>query len=587
MKHIGSLFLSPLVAILLLSRLMIPIEAQGTTGAISGRIVADDGQPIPYATIIVNPLDGSHYGQGRRVITSTDEQGNFRAEGLDAAPYTVTLIAPGYVIQPQGYVNGLVQGLVNYNYIGDSVTVRMVKGGIITGRVQNDRGEPIIGIPVKALRLRDEQGNQMTELPQLESGNATTTRQTDDRGIYRLYGLEPGSYIISAGGSGFSTRPTPFDGRVLIYYPSDVRAAAKEVAVHSSEEVTGIDIRYRNEQGNSISGKITNLPVSGGRGSAPTYVSLRQAGTDNVVGITSLRGWDNENGYSFYGLPNGNYEVIAVHQSFNDDSSLISAPRRVTINGRDINNVDLNLTPMATIKGAVVVEAIGAVQKCEISRKSLLNEVIIRAHRNNPNDKKHLLFSPSSLSSVGAIAGDGTFSIRGLNAGSYRLQLLLPDNGWYVKSIEAKSLPTTLRNIAKNGVTLKPGELLNGVHVSLTTGAASLKGRVSTHAGIQLPKWVRVHLTPTEPELRDDVLRFSETIADSDGSFTFNNIPPGKYWLLVQPLTDTEVNNHFALPLAWDSIKRAKLRREAETGNIAMELKPCQQVSNYILSYTR
>lgn len=547
--------------------------SQRATGVISGRVVAEDGQPIPRATVNI----AASGKMNRRVTVVTDEEGNFRADGLDAAAYTVGAIAPGYVARPQSEAGATARRAPNYNYIGDVVTVTMLKGGVITGRVMNAAGEPVISIPVVATRVRDEDGR-----PLLAPAPVITLsqRQTDDRGVYRLYGLAPGSYIISAGGSGFSTRPTPFDGRMLTYHPSDTRDTATEVTAPSGEEASGIDIRYRSERGYIISGKITGLPATGGS----AHITVRKAGTDLAVATTSPpRGA--ENSYAFYGLPNGEYEVIATRDSSNDDNAFASSPRRALVNGRDVGGIDLALTPLAALVGRVALEKAGAARKCEATRDSQLNEVVLRAHRDAPGEKSAAPPSPETQPPAGEAAEDGAFSIRGLKAGRYRLEPLLPGADWYVKEMRLSVAPVAAGDIARNGVTLKSGERLAGAQVTLGAGAAGLKGKVVAVAGARLPARMRAYLAPVEPEARDEAPRFAETRADGDGAFSFGNVAPGKYWLLARPILDAEPNDRLARPAAWDPAERAKLRREAEAANTPIELKPCQRVSDYALHY--
>src|SRR5262249_36192889 len=148
-----------------------------------------------------------------------------------------------------------------YSFVGQNVTITMIRGSVITGRVTNAAGDPIVGIAVKATRVRDESGRP-------DNNTAISfqpERTTDDRGVYRIYGLAPGSYLVSAGGGsnlGFSVRQTPFGGRMATYYPSSTRDVATELRVVGGAEVTGIDIRYREERGFVISGKVTGAPSS-------------------------------------------------------------------------------------------------------------------------------------------------------------------------------------------------------------------------------------------------------------------------------------------------------------------------------------
>jgi hypothetical protein len=558
--------------VFLLAVLNVAVWPQRLTGAISGRVVTEDGQPVPRATVSITASGKTN----SPVSVSADEEGNFRAEGLDAAAYIVRASAPGYVGRSRSEVGARRAG---FNYVGEVVTVTMLKGGVITGRVVNGVGEPVVGVPVMAERVRDEDGRQ---LPAPEKVAASSRRQTDDRGVYRWYGLAPGSYVICAGGSGgLSVRPTPFEGRMLIYHPSTTRDTAAEVAVRGGEEVSGIDIRYRFERGYIISGKIIGLPATGG----PAQVILRKAGSDLLMATTTSRPSGAESGYAIYGMPNGEYEIVAARDFSGDENAFASSPRRVVVNGRDVGGIDMALAPLATLAGRLTVEK--AARKCEAARDSRLNEIVVRARRDEPGEKGDAPPSPFWSQPSGEANELGAFSIRGLKAGRYRLETPLPGADWYVKEMRLGGAPATSVDLARNGVTLKSGERLSGALITLAEGAAGLKGKVVTQGDAGLPAKMLAHLAPAEPEARDEALRFVEARVENDGLFSFGNLAPGKYWLLARPIPDSEPNDKPARPAAWDAAERAKLRREAEAANVVIELKPCQRVSDYKLHYSK
>jgi protocatechuate 3,4-dioxygenase beta subunit len=72
----------------------------------------------------------------------------------------------------------------------------LVKGGVIAGTVTSIEGQPVVNVAVRAFRIRDQEGNKVS------SPGFAQSRLTDDRGYYRLYGLQPGTYVVSAGGQG-------------------------------------------------------------------------------------------------------------------------------------------------------------------------------------------------------------------------------------------------------------------------------------------------------------------------------------------------------------------------------------------------
>ena len=99
--------------------------------------------------------------------------------------------------------------------IGAQLKIKMIKGGVITGKVTNSKGDPIVGVPVRAVALNNPSSSP-TDL--LGIGGA----ESDDRGIYRIYGLKPGPYVVNAGGPGqFGLAiSNGFDLDVPTYYPS-------------------------------------------------------------------------------------------------------------------------------------------------------------------------------------------------------------------------------------------------------------------------------------------------------------------------------------------------------------------------------
>ena len=143
-----------------------------------------------------------------------------------------------------------------------------------------------------------------------------------------------------------------------------------------------------------------------------------------------------------------------------------------------------------------------------------------------------------------------------------------------------------LRDISRAGLEIKSGDKVTGVTVNVAGGAAGLRGKVvSEKEGASLPKRLRVHLAPVDAALANDVLRYVEVLMSNDGSFAFNNLAPGKYWLLARPVPDDEPVDRPPRPLSWDSAERAKLRIEAEKKKIELELKPCQRLKDFSFKF--
>src|SRR5689334_1340950 len=177
----------------------VPAESVNTgddavTGVISGRVVNESGQPLAGASLFIRPANSP--GNPRTTISDVD--GSFRVSGLEPALYLVTGNAPAYTTLPSE------TGVPTYYRIGDTVNLELIRGGAITGTVTNSLGEPVVAVRVRATLVRDMRG----EISRPSIGNE---QSTDDRGVYRIYGLRPGTYVVSAGGPGFSPSFNPYD----------------------------------------------------------------------------------------------------------------------------------------------------------------------------------------------------------------------------------------------------------------------------------------------------------------------------------------------------------------------------------------
>jgi hypothetical protein len=181
----------------------------------------------------------------------------------------------------------------------------------------------------------------------------------------------------------------------------------------------------------------------------------------------------------------------------------------------------------------------------------------------------------------------GDFVFQGLPPGRFRVDSrLLLDEAWYVRAMTVPGPTNTPVDASANGILVRSGIRTNGVRLVLGEGAASIRGRViAEKEGESLPDRLRVHLVPSEPNSAEETLRFVEAEVQSDNSFKLMNVAPGRYWLLVRQLPEEAAKQRIPRPQAWNATVRSVLRREAASANVAIELKPCQRVSDYQLQY--
>src|SRR5262249_29783649 len=194
-------------------------------------------------------------------------------------------------------------------------------------------------------------------------------RFTDDRGVYRIYGLSPGTYVVFTRKS-FQPFPSPYDNDAPTYYPSSTRETAAEVTVTSGGEASGVDIRYRGDRGHAVSGSIS---FSGEPGSSSRTLMVALSNTATGV-VRSDADFFRER-FAIYGVTDGEYEITVRWILASNEEIIASAPRRVVVKGADVGGIELKLLPLGVIAGKFALEATPVV--CESKRKWSLEETLL------------------------------------------------------------------------------------------------------------------------------------------------------------------------------------------------------------------
>lgn len=120
-----------------------------STRTISGRVLGEDGAPAAFVSVVAF---ANSTGPTTTRSTLTDAEGNFSLRDLAVGSYRLNASAPGFVSSNDP------ADLTNVYHLGDTATLNLVKGGVITGRVTTSTGEPVVAVPVSALRVRDADG---------------------------------------------------------------------------------------------------------------------------------------------------------------------------------------------------------------------------------------------------------------------------------------------------------------------------------------------------------------------------------------------------------------------------------------------
>jgi hypothetical protein len=549
---------------------------ESRSGSIKGRVVNENGQPLANANVFVRSF-GSQV-QGR--MTTADGEGNFQVSGLDAMAYLVSATVAAYTAMPRDPDSPQSA----YTRVGESVRLELIKGGVITGLVTTSDDEPVVSVMVRAYLIRDSQG----QVP--PNGMQFRPVTTDDRGVYRIYGLAPGTYIVLAGGSGAGFQDfnmNAYEADTPTYAPSSPRDTAAEINVRAGEETAGVDIRYRGEPGHVVSGT-----TRGAVASVDSSFFMRLTPVSSIAAQVSISSFQppGGRGFAFFGVADGDYDLIAQIFFPGGDVNL-SEPRRIKVRGADITGIELITKPLGTVLGHIaLVES--KTPDCKGKRRPLFAETVVSAWH---NEKAATKDQPQFVRGLGAPTlpdKEGNFTLRNLAPGQYRFSTRSFAKYWYLQSISLQpavapgaKVATTSRAVdaARNWTEVKLGERVSALIPTLVEGAASFHGQIKLVEEQKLPSRLFVYLVPAEREKAEDVLRFFVSQVSADGAFAVNNLAPGRYWAVVRVARENESGVLTKLRLPEESEARGNLRREAEAAKTEIELKPCQNMLDYKL----
>ena len=475
--------------------------AKTPRGSVSGRITIKD-KPAAGVMVGLRRYDGLNPFE-QMPSALTDQDGVYHITNVAAGSYNVVPAAPAYVSPSSDY--NVQPVVVNEDENIEGVNFSLVRGGVITGKVTDADGRPVIQIQVDIFRadLTDRQAPVRQMYP-------VNSAMTDDRGIYRVFGLLPGKYKVAAGRSdeftgGFSIAQR--NTYKQVFHP-DVSDSTKATVVIVGEagEAEDVDISLgRTMQTFSVSGHVINnetgLPVPNVRYGLSRIIGER---SDYVnTGIAA-----NERGdFITEGLLPGKYAIVQYADPSNE---LRLETMTFEVVDQDITDLAIKLAKGASISGVVVLESDDKTARSKLSELQLRGFVSVAAGYSN---------SVSSL-----IAADGGFHFGGLQTGALNISLTeknmpFPPKGFAISRIECDGVRIPQLEV-------KDGESIAGVKVFVSYGTASLRGAVAVENGAAPPN-ARFSVRLTRSGENNSNIRPPQV--DSRGRFLIEGLPAGVY----------------------------------------------------------
>lgn len=519
-------------------------------GRVTGRVTVDDtGAPLAGAEVL---LQNPNLPADLAYRTHTDGGGNFDFQNVYPRDYQLTATKAGYFLRPnrasilpgRRVVVGEGQRVVNVN-------VSLHPGAVVSGRVVDAFGEPVDRIRVYAKRLRWASDGTRTLM---SSGNEAND-VTDDLGQFRVFGLEPGDYLVLASGRGIGPVPPVVDvfqnikpgETVPTYYPGTPDIAQAQVVSLGGGQQVPVQIVLGDQRAVSVSGSVRRADGSRGGGF--------ELGLNPASGFTSAGRYGGkvsaDGTFVLRGVPPGSYQLIVFEPPTPPPSGSgqdlrwgESGATSVVVGAEDVRDLVLVTSPGATVAGTVTFEGSQPERPVQLSALP-----------------RHLrLGSPETFSDP--IRADGAFQIRGVIDGS---RLRSRTGGWMVKSVIVDG-----REIGDGPIELGGRARLSGVRVTLTDRMSGISGLAIDERKQPLGSQ-QVVMMRLDPAVGGERVTTFQT--ERDGTFLFRGLFPGSY--VVGLLVDSEPGIQHS-PDYQDRLRQSGRRFTIEEGGgtIRLELQP-------------
>jgi hypothetical protein len=491
---------------------------QTGTGRLRGRVVGgESGQALRRAIVRLN---GQEFREGR--VASTDEEGRWEIKDLPAGRYNLTASKGGYVQlnygQRRPFERGRPLELADGQTL-ENVNFNLPRGSVIAGRIVDEFGEPVADAMVSALHYRTFSGRRRL-VPVGRFGS------TDDMGHFRLYGLAPGDYYISAtlrsmGGMGFEGgQNDSTTGYAPTYYPGTASSQqADRVSVGLGAEMAGITFSLLPVRTVKVSGTAVD---STGKPMAGAFVMLMADARSGEGGFMMFGGGGNQTkddgSFVISNVTPGDYVLrtgmMGPRRRSEEESE--SAMASVSVGGEDVTGVTLIGTKGTSLRGQVVLQPASAATNVKPS------EVSVNAMAKDPDTPMMFMGMMSD-----GVDEDWTFEVKAVQS-PVLIRTFRTPSGYSLKAVLLNGTDVT-----DTGVTFKQGEPVNGLQVVLSSTSSGVTGGVTDGGGKPMVDYAAIVFA--EDPAKWGYMSRHVTLArpDQQGAFQAKNLPPGRYMAIA------------------------------------------------------
>jgi protocatechuate 3,4-dioxygenase beta subunit len=506
--------------------------------------------------------------QNLQRLATTDSEGRYVFTDLPAGRFTLTAAKGGYLTLQYGQARPFEPGrpvTLNAAQALSQIDLTLPPASAISGRVTDRYGDPAVGARVLVERYQYTPEGQR----RLTRASGTAATATDDRGAFRVFGLMPGEYVVSAtlrqlpSLAAATGGPAPVDtaSYVQTYHPGTPNLAnAQPVILRLGEEAT-VHFGLASGRMSVISGTVTDSTGLPAAGAEMMLVTMADNGTGSGRGSGSVAANGSFRIPSV--APGQHYLQVRLPPRPGGPATVETANAPIAVAGSHVEGIQISTAPATTIAGTVVWEGTAP-------RSTAASVTPLRITAAPADGRPALLglVSVGDAAATGLVAANGAFRLGGL-AGSIRLSADGVPPDWTVKSIAAAALdltnaPVDTAQLAASG----------DVRVVLTDRLTELTGSVRDAQGGAVAEYIVVVL-PADPVAAAVASRYTRTLRpDQRGAFRVRGLPAGRY--IAAAVNALEQGSE------WDPAFQATVRggaapftlSEGQTLSVMLELNP-------------
>ena len=511
-------------------------QAPKGTAVIRGVILAaDTGTPIRRAQV-----RASAPGIRSSRLATTDAQGRFEFREMPAGRYTISASKGGFVGLQYGQRRPSESGTpleLSDRQVMDKLVIALPRGSVISGRIFDEFGEPIANAVVNAMRYAYAGGTRRL----VASGGQNARDTTDDQGNFRLFGLPPGEYVISAnfrGGGGEVTDPAGEpSGYAPTYFPGTSNVTeAQRVRIDVSQEQSSVNFALIATRLVRITGSVIDskgAPVTAGALMLMPADTLRAGMQMPNAGARV----DANGSFRLIDVAPGRY-ILQTRTNIGGPGG--RGGRGPAASGAEPEFARIDLAVGAQdVDGVVLITAPGARATGQVVLDSTQASAV-RLDQVNIAARSVRVESPGFAGPGGNARAnqDGTFTLTGL-FDPVLIRANAPQ-GWSLKQVLLGG-----QDVTDTPLEFTAGQPVNGLQVVLTDKITTLSGAVTDTRGGAITD-ATVVVFPADEKLWTFQSRFIRAARpDQEGRYQITGLPPYDNYLIaaVQGLEDGQAGD--------------------------------------------